>query len=187
MCDNGQRKPARWVLEPGSFAVCNLRSTIRRRNGRFAPLRRPSLVEPEGRGWCDKGGAGHVVGAPRAPSDGRTAGSERIELRPPPFGPPGAPSGTGRSGPSRYVVVPSSVGAPTAPGAAARGLGPAPRSSSPSVDHLCVDPEPGRLVESACSRAGVTQLAECHLPKVDVAGSNPVSRSTPLFRSRAQP
>jgi hypothetical protein len=28
------------------------------------------------------------------------------------------------------------------------------------------------------SRAGVTQLAECLLPKQNVAGSNPVSRST---------
>ena len=32
-------------------------------------------------------------------------------------------------------------------------------------------------------RAGVTQLVECNLAKVDVAGSNPVSRSIPeLFR-----
>ena len=30
------------------------------------------------------------------------------------------------------------------------------------------------------SRAGVTQLAECLLPKQNVAGSNPVSRSNPL-------
>jgi hypothetical protein len=29
------------------------------------------------------------------------------------------------------------------------------------------------------SRAGVTQLVECNLAKVDVAGSNPVSRSIP--------
>jgi hypothetical protein len=29
-------------------------------------------------------------------------------------------------------------------------------------------------------QAGVTQLVECDLAKVDVAGSNPVSRSTPL-------
>ena len=28
--------------------------------------------------------------------------------------------------------------------------------------------------------AGVTQLVECNLAKVDVAGSNPVSRSNPL-------
>ena len=28
-----------------------------------------------------------------------------------------------------------------------------------------------------CPRAGVTQLVECDLAKVDVAGSNPVSRS----------
>ena len=28
--------------------------------------------------------------------------------------------------------------------------------------------------------AGVTQLVECNLAKVDVAGSNPVSRSIPL-------
>jgi hypothetical protein len=30
------------------------------------------------------------------------------------------------------------------------------------------------------ARAGVTQLVECDLAKVDVAGSNPVSRSIPL-------
>jgi hypothetical protein len=30
------------------------------------------------------------------------------------------------------------------------------------------------------SRAGVTQLVECDLAKVDVAGSNPVSRSKNL-------
>ena len=36
-------------------------------------------------------------------------------------------------------------------------------------------------------RAGVTQLVECNLAKVDVAGSNPVSRSKIsllLFQSR---
>ena len=32
----------------------------------------------------------------------------------------------------------------------------------------------------SASRAGVTQLAECQLPKLNVAGSNPVSRSTSL-------
>jgi hypothetical protein len=32
--------------------------------------------------------------------------------------------------------------------------------------------------EIPSSRAGVTQLAECLLPKQNVAGSNPVSRST---------
>jgi hypothetical protein len=32
------------------------------------------------------------------------------------------------------------------------------------------------------SQAGVTQLAECLLPKQNVAGSNPVSRSTSLIR-----
>ena len=31
------------------------------------------------------------------------------------------------------------------------------------------------------SRAGVTQLAECLLPKQNVAGSNPVSRSNPAL------
>ena len=31
-------------------------------------------------------------------------------------------------------------------------------------------------------RAGVTQLVECNLAKVDVAGSNPVSRSIPKHR-----
>src|SRR5713226_1302348 len=32
----------------------------------------------------------------------------------------------------------------------------------------------------ASASAGVTQLVECNLAKVDVAGSNPVSRSIPL-------
>ena len=36
-------------------------------------------------------------------------------------------------------------------------------------------------------RAGVTQLAECLLPKQNVAGSNPVSRSTSPFMPRATP
>ena len=40
------------------------------------------------------------------------------------------------------------------------------------------DPSFGTM---APSRAGVTQLAECQLPKLNVAGSNPVSRSNPLF------
>jgi hypothetical protein len=31
--------------------------------------------------------------------------------------------------------------------------------------------------------AGVTQLVECNLAKVDVAGSNPVSRSIPDFKT----
>ena len=34
-------------------------------------------------------------------------------------------------------------------------------------------------LECGLSRAGVTQLAECQLPKLNVAGSNPVSRSRP--------
>ncbi len=33
-----------------------------------------------------------------------------------------------------------------------------------------------------CTRAGVTQLVECDLAKVDVAGSNPVSRSRKISR-----
>src|SRR4051794_35959693 len=37
---------------------------------------------------------------------------------------------------------------------------------------------PARLARLSASRAGVTQLAECQLPKLNVAGSNPVSRST---------
>ena len=41
------------------------------------------------------------------------------------------------------------------------------------------------MARIAASRAGVTQLAECLLPKQNVAGSNPVSRSntfkSPLF------
>lgn len=32
-------------------------------------------------------------------------------------------------------------------------------------------------------QAGVTQLVECNLAKVDVAGSNPVSRSILLYSS----
>ena len=39
-----------------------------------------------------------------------------------------------------------------------------------------------RLATLAASRAGVTQLAECLLPKQNVAGSNPVSRSNVLSR-----
>ncbi len=38
-------------------------------------------------------------------------------------------------------------------------------------------PAPGR--RTSAYRAGVTQLAECLLPKQNVAGSNPVSRSKP--------
>jgi hypothetical protein len=34
-------------------------------------------------------------------------------------------------------------------------------------------------------RAGVTQLVECDLAKVDVAGSNPVSRSSLIALSQA--
>src|SRR5690348_210817 len=38
------------------------------------------------------------------------------------------------------------------------------------------------------NRAGVTQLVECDLAKVDVAGSNPVSRSStkPSFRAASR-
>ena len=36
----------------------------------------------------------------------------------------------------------------------------------------------GGRARIGASRAGVTQLAECLLPKQNVAGSNPVSRST---------
>ena len=39
---------------------------------------------------------------------------------------------------------------------------------------------PPRPRENSCRDAGVTQLVECNLAKVDVAGSNPVSRSKPL-------
>ena len=38
--------------------------------------------------------------------------------------------------------------------------------------------DPGLPARMQSSRAGVTQLAECQLPKLNVAGSNPVSRST---------
>src|SRR3954471_7418374 len=41
----------------------------------------------------------------------------------------------------------------------------------------------GGRARIAASRAGVTQLAECLLPKQNVAGSNPVSRSTSATRS----
>ena len=37
------------------------------------------------------------------------------------------------------------------------------------------------------SRAGVTQLVECNLAKVDVAGSNPVSRSIPPINPHSFP
>jgi hypothetical protein len=44
---------------------------------------------------------------------------------------------------------------------------------------------PPHLTGCQASRAGVTQLAECLLPKQNVAGSNPVSRSTsPLSCSK---
>jgi cytoskeletal protein CcmA (bactofilin family) len=33
------------------------------------------------------------------------------------------------------------------------------------------------MLESFSARAGITQLVECQLPKLDVAGSNPVARS----------
>lgn len=36
-------------------------------------------------------------------------------------------------------------------------------------------------------RAGVTQLVECDLAKVDVAGSNPVSRSRDSSLERSDP
>ena len=45
-----------------------------------------------------------------------------------------------------------------------------------SFDRL---PSEARQLKSRAS-AGVTQLVECDLAKVDVAGSNPVSRSIPL-------
>ena len=35
--------------------------------------------------------------------------------------------------------------------------------------------------------AGVTQLVECDLAKVDVAGSNPVSRSIPALIAQPRP
>ena len=44
--------------------------------------------------------------------------------------------------------------------------------SNPTLD---ARPEPLRI---EISRAGVTQLVECLLPKQNVAGSSPVSRST---------
>jgi hypothetical protein len=40
-------------------------------------------------------------------------------------------------------------------------------------------------IKFAVALAGVTQLVECDLAKVDVAGSNPVSRSIPLENVRA--
>src|SRR6185369_10751960 len=44
-----------------------------------------------------------------------------------------------------------------------------------TFDSACVSGENGFF-----PRAGVTQLVECDLAKVDVAGSNPVSRSSPF-------
>ena len=52
------------------------------------------------------------------------------------------------------------------------GARPAPCQSPPFG--LSCRQRPARI---AASRAGVTQLAECQLPKLNVAGSNPVSRS----------
>jgi hypothetical protein len=43
------------------------------------------------------------------------------------------------------------------------------------------------LVLGRASRAGVTQLVECDLAKVDVAGSNPVSRSNPFWQAVPAP
>jgi hypothetical protein len=40
---------------------------------------------------------------------------------------------------------------------------------------------------AALSGAGVTQLVECNLAKVDVAGSNPVSRSIEQCNPLEQP
>ena len=59
---------------------------------------------------------------------------------------------------------------------------PVRRSARSSLS--AVDAPRGADLESPDSRAGVTQLAECLLPKQDVAGSNPVSRSNPVFRWR---
>ncbi len=42
----------------------------------------------------------------------------------------------------------------------------------------CVDSRSAAHLESEWLQAGVTQLVECDLAKVDVAGSSPVSRST---------
>ncbi len=33
------------------------------------------------------------------------------------------------------------------------------------------------MIESTLPRAGITQLVECQLPKLNVAGSSPVARS----------
>ena len=48
----------------------------------------------------------------------------------------------------------------------------------PSEMHIIVGTHHRRTAASCgCKCAGVTQLVECNLAKVDVAGSNPVSRS----------
>ena len=45
----------------------------------------------------------------------------------------------------------------------------------------------GRLIYNARSRAGIAQLVERNLAKVEVAGSNPVSRSSPFAASALSP
>ncbi len=40
-----------------------------------------------------------------------------------------------------------------------------------------------QTLQMSVRRAGVTQLAECLLPKQNVAGSNPVSRSSQLLQA----
>ena len=58
-----------------------------------------------------------------------------------------------------------------------------PGPDRPPVSATALTPATS-LVECGGSRAGVTQLAECLLPKQNVAGSNPVSRSSfPFVRS----
>ena len=37
------------------------------------------------------------------------------------------------------------------------------------------------MIGKTVARAGITQLVECKLPKLDVAGSNPVARSNRFF------
>ena len=53
-------------------------------------------------------------------------------------------------------------------------------SHTASADTSRLDTPVRWSIESRVDDAGVTQLVECDLAKVDVAGSNPVSRSIPM-------
>ena len=65
-------------------------------------------------------------------------------------------------------------------GGCARGIAGAPLILGRTLARMQV------CLRTTRSRAGVTQLAECLLPKQNVAGSNPVSRSTSHTRTAAE-